>query len=414
MHEPSGERLAFCRSKLVVTAAAAALLSACSGSETAAESGAESNAPSKVVRQGFFRGGNVAGLRYVSGQTSGVTSADGGYACEVDGLVAFSIGAIDLGATACATLAHTAALSPSGELTDQASLNLMRLLLILDRDGNPHNGVFISESLRNIAENWAPIDFGTPDFEPELAPIISDIASLESRVVDDVPGNDDAFVFLDASLSCAYSGVYYRVFQSGPVIATNVATLNVFRDRESSTDVADFLLLRQNLLSGLVGVGTGSMQLRALPTLAGNSFTAEFSSPDVLAINWFAAIAQQAWDRSGATVASRLGGIDGEYRFVGTLEAVGTASRPTLLKRVSLTLQGDAFFGQAIDNALGLRHTVTGRRLQGSNDYELEIESLGPATGTIVIDADGAPSGLRGNWPGYEDTVLEAVGCRLT
>jgi hypothetical protein len=81
---------------------------------------------------------------------------------------------------------------------------------------------------------------------------------------------------------------------------------------------------------------------------------------------------------------------------------------------VSLTLQGDAFFGQAIDNALGLRHTVTGRRLQGSNDYELEIESLGPATGTIVIDADGAPSGLRGNWPGYEDTVLEAVGCRLT
>jgi hypothetical protein len=366
------------------------------------------------VQQGFFRGGNVAGLSYVSGQRSGITDAEGSYTCEADGLVAFSIGALDLGETPCATIAHAVALSPSGELTDQTSLNIMRLLLILDQDEDPNNGVFISEALRSIAENWAPIDFEATDFEAELAPIIADIASLESRVVDDVPGNDDAFVFLDASLSCAYSGVYYRIFQTGPVIATNVVTLNVFRDLASNTDVGDFLLLRQNLLSGLVGLGTESMQLRALPLLAGNSFEADFVTPDVLVITWFAAISQQPWDRSGSTVVSRLGGIDGEHRFAGTIQAFGTATRPSLLKKISLALEGDTFSGVAIDNALGLRHAVTGKRLPGSSNYELEIESLGSATGTIVINADGDPVGMRGNWPGYEDTVLEAVGCRLT
>jgi hypothetical protein len=411
MHERLGERLARCRSTLLAAAVATSVLTACSGSSPGGTSGAVGE-PLNAARQGFFRGGNVAGLRYVSGQQSGITDAKGGYTCDPDEVVAFSVGALALGETDCATIAHAVALSPGGELTDQTSLNIMRLLLILDHDENPDNGVFISEPLRSIAENWAPIDFTATDFEPELAPIISDIASLESRVVDDVPGNGDAFVFLDASLSCAYSGVYYRVFQSGPVIATNTATLNIFRDLETNTDVGDFLLVRQNPISALVGVGTGSMQLSTLPTLSGTSFTADFLSPDNLAVTW-SAFAQQSWDRNGASVVSRLGDANGEYRFAGTIEAFGTPLRPSLLKKIALKLEGEAFSGEAIDNGLGVRHAVMGQRLPDSNDYELEIESLGLATGTIVVNADGEPVGLRGNWPGYEDMVLEAVGCRL-
>jgi hypothetical protein len=100
------------------------------------DNGGASDAQSEsqtATREGHFRGGNVSGPSYVCGPHSGSTDANGTFTCEPDVRVTFYIGALVLGETECATIAHAA-----------------------------------------------------------------------------------AFIFLNASLPCAYSGVYYRVFQSGP------------------------------------------------------------------------------------------------------------------------------------------------------------------------------------------------------
>jgi len=369
------------------------------------------------VQKGFFRGGNVAGLSFVSGQQSGITDATGAYTCETNETVSFSIGAVDLGEMNCATMAHAVVLAPSGQLMDPIALNIMRLLLILDQDSNPDNGVFISEPLRSIAQTWAPIDLSAADFEPELTRIISDIASVEQRVVNNVPGNGAASTYLDASLSCAYSGVYVSVFGSGPFNTATAAALTVFRDRAVDIDIGEFLLFRQEQIRPLFAQDTGSVQLGALPTIEGSGFTAEFDSPDTVSGEWTSGVAAQDIDTRGSFDASRMGHIDGEYRFTGMISGSGPSlSGAILISQIALKLEGDSFFGEAFDNIVGFRREVTGKRLPATNSYELEVELLGSATGTIVVDADGEPIGLQGDWPGLNGSVpdaLEAVGCRL-
>ena len=53
-------------------------------------------------------------------------------------------------------------------------------------------------------------------------------------------------------------------------------------------------------------------------------------------------------------------------------------------------------------------------RVSTDNEFEIEAANLGTATVTVVLDADGEPTALEGNWPFYEEQVLKAVGCRLT
>jgi hypothetical protein len=398
----------------VAAALVASLVVGCSSSSGGGASGGDGGSP-PATQQGFFRAGNVAGLDYVSGQQSGVTDAKGAYTCETGKLVTFSVGALVLGETTCATLAHAVALAPSGQLTDQSALNIMRLLLVLDEDENPDNGVSISEPVRTIAENWSPVDFSAADFFPELTLIVSDIASLENRVVDDVPSNDATLAYIESGLACAYSGVYFNVYQSGNLVgAPTTISLNVFLDVETNTAVADFLALRQDLVSGLTAIGTAALELSASPMASGPGFEAAFITPDLVSGTWIAVAAQQSFYRRGSFVAGRLADIDGEYRFTGTIESLPTLDSNNLLSRIALKLEGDTISGRSFDSLLGVRREVTGRLLTGSDNYEIEVESLGTAKGTLLRDADGEPIGLQGNWPGYEAPVLEAAGCRLT
>jgi hypothetical protein len=128
--------------------------------------------------------------------------------------VTFSIGQIVLGTAECSTLLHPPALRGSGSLFDPEALNIARLLLMLDGDQYPATGITISTGLRDIADNWAPVDFGAADFAAELVRIIADIASIEGRTVAAPPTTADAFSHLDASLACAYSGAFRGTFST--------------------------------------------------------------------------------------------------------------------------------------------------------------------------------------------------------
>lgn len=393
-------------------AAAALCLCACNGGggDSASPSG---DAQEPGVRKGFFRGGNVAGLDFVSGAQNGTTDEAGAYSCETGHQITFSVGSVTLGETDCASVVHAAALAASGLPTDRVALNIMRFLMMLDQDQEPENGIFISEPLRSVAPSWNQLDFSVDDFESELYRVASDIASVETRMPS-VPDSVTALVFLDASLSCAYSGVYTSRFQGETNLPLNAA-LSVFRDPATNVDAGEFFLLRQEWPLPVFLDSTSELMLETLPQVTENSnFFAEFVSPDQVMGSWRDAITAQNADRTGDFDVSRLGFIDGKYRFVGTLSVPLIRTSPNLQGRIELSLDGDALTGRAFDLLLGIRFPVTGKRLDDSNTFEIEVSNLGTAEVTIILDTDGEPIALEGNWPGYEENVLEAVGCRLT
>jgi hypothetical protein len=390
------------------------VLSACGGGGGGGDgSGASANQSAAGIEQGFFRGGNVAGLGFSSGSQSGITGSDGTYTCEEDQPIEFSVGAVSLGATECASMVHAAALTASGSLMDPAALNITRFLLALDEDANPENGVRISEPVRTLASNWSQIDFSADDFDSELSVALSDIMSSEGRMAV-VPDSAAAFVFLDASVACAYSGVFINIFPAGALEATTVATVNIFRDPETNADLANFLMIRQHPQSSLYTESTAEYVLETLPGVTDDFFFADFRSPDQVTGEWLRAASFQAIDTRGSFNAFRLGLPGGEYRFTGMLQLDRERSFDRALQgRIELFLDGDTLTGRAIDHLLAVRLIVEGRRIGDTNEFELDVANLGTTTVTLLVNDDGEPVGMEGGWPNYRDQPLSAVACRL-
>ena len=415
MHMPTfggsapGARLGLLRQYVI--AAAAALLCACSGGGGDSGSGGSQGAG---VQKGFFRGGDVAGLDFVSGAQKGTTDAAGAYSCETGRQVTFSIGSVTLGQTDCASLAHAAALTDSGLPTDPVALNIMRFLMLLDQDQDPENGILISKPLQSVAASWNQLDFSAADFESELVQVSSDIASVETRVPN-VPDAAAASAFLDASLSCAYSGVYINRFSGEAGLDLNAA-LTVFRDPATNVDTGEFFLIREEWPLPVYLNSASVLVLETLPEVLDNSkFFADFVSPDRAQGSWQGAVTFNGADSAGDFDVSRVGLMGGEYRFVGNvvfIPTIGTTRK--MQSRIELSLDGDALTGNAFDLFLGITFPVTGKRVGSSNQFEIQVSNIGTAEVTVVLDANGEPVSLEGNWPGYQEMVLDAVGCRLT
>jgi len=400
--------------KVVGVAAAAVALAACSDRNVETSNRFDDGGP-PPIQQGYFRAGSVAGLDFVSGSESGVTDAGGSYTCETNQAVSFSVGNIELGETLCSTLAHPAALSPSGTPLDTKAINIMRLLLILDGDEIFENGVAISEDLQILADSWSQIDFLADDFDAELAQIKSDIASVENRVVDPIPSEAAAFALLDTSIACAYSGIYINSVPAGPFNAITAIALTAYTREGIQPHVAEFMLVRNHPESQVFMQSLTFMQIQTLPTYAGSGVSGEFLTPDRVSGVYRNAIAQQVVDRNGAFVVFRAGKTNGSHRFAGSFEKLGGITGITTLRgRVVMTLDGDSLIGEAFDLLTGDGHDVSGIRVPGTNDFEFDVQGFpGSGTVTLVLNESGEPVGLEGTWPGYEEQVLQAAGCRL-
>jgi hypothetical protein len=405
--------------RCLVIGAAAAWLVACSDAKRSQTPGFSDRLPS-ATQTGVFKAGNVAGLDFVADNRSGVTDSRGRFTCTTGRPVAFSIGHVDLGDTVCATLAHPAALTASGSLTDPAALNMTRLLLMLDHDQNPDNGIEISAPLQSLADSWPAVDFSAADFEAELPAIVSDVASAEGRANVVLPSSAEAFVYLDASLSCAYSGIFVNTFVSGYLSALTQVAMRVYREPASGIDDFEVRIRRDHPQSQLFLDATGTVELKALPELINSaqpaigSVQASYRTPDAVDGSWSGGVAQQAIDRSGYFEAVRIGYALGDYRFTGVYSRVGDTGTPIPLGVVTLTLDGDALGGEMFDLRIGGAFDVSGRRLAGSDMVEISAGTpVETATAQLLTDASGTPIGLVGDWPGVAGSTVDAVACRL-
>lgn len=157
-----------------VIALAGILTAGCGGS-----SGNSNAAPgdnSTALLEGTFIDSPVQGLDYYSATHSGVTDEDGHFMYYEGEMMTFAIGDVVLGqATAHEVMTPMDFLDSSEtpfDVTHPLVTNMGRFMQSLDADGNPENGIMISQEVRNEVSGRM-IDFHQNIHEFEADPHVS-------------------------------------------------------------------------------------------------------------------------------------------------------------------------------------------------------------------------------------------------
>jgi len=144
--------------KLLTLCTSVIMLSACSG-------GGDGGPPQSSVTPsiGVFEDSAVAGLHYETPSYTGTTNSAGEFEYLPGESVTFSIGSIVLGSSVAGPMITPLSLVPgANDATHPVVTNIVRLLLTMDEDANPDNGISISTAAFTAAANQS-VDFNAPD-----------------------------------------------------------------------------------------------------------------------------------------------------------------------------------------------------------------------------------------------------------
>ena len=127
------------------------LLTACGGSNTT---------PTPV--SGVFVDSAVEGLDYsIANASKGSTSASGGFTCNIGDRLSFSLGGLALGSALCDGTITPLSLANSTNVKDDAVVNRLMVLQLLDEDNDPANGVKLSAEVKTQLTGKT-LDFSAP------------------------------------------------------------------------------------------------------------------------------------------------------------------------------------------------------------------------------------------------------------
>ncbi len=150
--------------KILALCASMLFLSACGG-------GSDSNTTTPGVPAttltGVFIDSPVAGLQYQTNTISGTSNTAGEYDYLAGETVTFSIGDIVFGSAAAGpVLTPLSLVAGARGASDLQVSNIVRLLLTLDDDGDPDNGIVIS-SATAAATTGQSVDFTASDLSSD-------------------------------------------------------------------------------------------------------------------------------------------------------------------------------------------------------------------------------------------------------
>jgi hypothetical protein len=152
------------KKQIWLTAALLLTLTACGGG-----GGSDSTTATAIetVSTGVFIDSAVEGLQYETATQSGTTNSLGEYDYLAGETVTFSIGGIVLGSTIAGPVVTPLSLvSDATSATNPVVTNIVRLLLSLDSDGDPDNGITISSEVTTAANDLA-VDFSEADLSAD-------------------------------------------------------------------------------------------------------------------------------------------------------------------------------------------------------------------------------------------------------
>ncbi|GIU19302.1 hypothetical protein TUM4261_41120 [Shewanella sp. c952] len=117
---------------------------------------------------GVFLDSAVIGIGYRTETLSGTTDVEGKYQYLAGETVTFFIGGLEFPATAATGIVTPLNIAATDDVTNTAVINMARLLQTLDQDGDPSNGISITQTAIDSAE---PVDFSmsTTEFAASAA-----------------------------------------------------------------------------------------------------------------------------------------------------------------------------------------------------------------------------------------------------
>jgi len=140
--------------------------------------------PNPDVLTGIFVDSPVSGANYRTATQSGTTSTAGEYN-YVDGeSVTFSIGGIVLGTAIAGPIVSPLMLVDGAvDASDPRVTNIVRLLMTLDSDSNPNNGIEITAVAHNAAAGMS-LDFSSATFDADAQGLVDAVKGTGTQLVD--------------------------------------------------------------------------------------------------------------------------------------------------------------------------------------------------------------------------------------
>ena len=169
---------------------------ASSSSGQASSGGGEVSGPD--VLRGAFLDSAVGNLRFSTDSQSGATTDAGEFFYRAGETVTFAIGDLTLPATRARATLTPLDLASTNDLSDRRVINMVRLLISLDVDGDPGNGITLDEQAHGAA---TALDFDQPaeDFAQSAAVINLLSASGSGRA--ELVSEGDAMAHFQSTLN---------------------------------------------------------------------------------------------------------------------------------------------------------------------------------------------------------------------
>lgn len=182
-------------------------------------------------RTATFVDSPVEGLTVRSGANNefvSKTKADGTFEYIPGGPVTFSIGGMTLGTVEYSDLIGSGLATPlslDGNTTDETSpkaTNLLRMLQTLDADGEPSNGITISDKAAAAAQE---VDFSLPievfEAHPRVGSVLSLVANAEGIAPRALVAAENARAHFKTTMAKRFEGAY-KMWFGHPVDSTTV------------------------------------------------------------------------------------------------------------------------------------------------------------------------------------------------
>lgn len=258
-------------------------LSGCGGGGSGGSGSEEAVDTGKSIATGVFLDSAVEGITYISGNISGITDANGTFRYETGGTVRFMIGDLVIGEAQGQGVITPVDFVNGGDASHPTVLNIVRFLLTIDNDGNPNNGIQISEAMRDLARGesitfvQSTASFAADGNVQTLVSVITaaTAASARTLVTDSVAQNH-----LRNTIWNYYAGSYTGTFSgddSGSFDVTILASGMIVGTGTNS--VGTFLVTGQLSTDGSLTFAAGG-------TSTGASFSGQIDTDGALSGTW--------------------------------------------------------------------------------------------------------------------------------
>lgn len=151
---------------------------------TGCDSDSSTKTATQIAKTGVFLDNEVAGLSYNTETQSGVTGPGGEYQYISGESITFSVGGINLPTALAQAILTPLGLVGTANTNNTTVLNIVKLLLSVDEDGDSSNGIQVSERAHAFAAGMS-VDFNSNSFDSDVTELVANSGSVNTELIDD-------------------------------------------------------------------------------------------------------------------------------------------------------------------------------------------------------------------------------------